>query len=131
MSNGSAVTEKQPTYCKWCGRVEITFSDAFKSKSGKFIPIEKASGVPHKCTANPNNQQQQQQQQSGGNSSSSNQAQTQQQPKQTDYDKSLDNGISAFSMMTDLIRLVEQTQKQMITMNEKLDRLLNLAEIRK
>lgn len=54
---------KQPIYCQWCHNVEITFSEHFKSKTGKFIPIEKASGVPHNCPQNPNRQQQQQSQQ--------------------------------------------------------------------
>lgn len=53
-------------------------------------------------------------------------SETQQQPK-TEYDKSVDNGISAFSMMTSLIRLVEQNQKLLVTMDDKLDRLLNLV----
>jgi len=43
-------------------------------------------------------------------------------------DESVDRGISAFTMMTDLIRLVEQTQKLLVTMDAKLDRLLNLSE---
>jgi len=42
-------------------------------------------------------------------------------------DESVDRGISAFSMMTDLIRLVEQTQKLLVSMDGKLDRLLNLT----
>jgi hypothetical protein len=32
--------------CKNCG-VELEFSEEFKSKSGKFIPLE--DGEPHKC----------------------------------------------------------------------------------
>lgn len=55
-------TQQQPIFCKHCHRVELTFNESFKSKSGKYIPIAKASGVPHKCSANPNQQQQQQQQ---------------------------------------------------------------------
>lgn len=53
--------------------------------------------------------------------------QPQEQSKQTEYERSVDNGISAFSMMTDLIRLVEQTQKLLVTMDGKLDRLTNLV----
>jgi hypothetical protein len=45
------------------------------------------------------------------------------QPEQSSVDK----GISAFSMMTDLIRLVEQNQKLLTNLNEKVDRLLNLT----
>lgn len=55
------------------------------------------------------------------------QSQAQQQPKQTDYDKSVDNGISAFSMMTNLILLVEQTQKSLVTLNEKVEHLTKLV----
>jgi hypothetical protein len=44
-------------------------------------------------------------------------------------DESVQRGITAFSMMTNLILLVEQTQKLLVTMDGKLDRLLlNLAE---
>ncbi|MGI0042375.1 MAG: hypothetical protein ACRD47_01580, partial [Nitrososphaeraceae archaeon] len=43
-------------------------------------------------------------------------------------DESVDRGISAFSMMSDLIKLVKQTQKQVVTMDGKLSILLNLAE---
>jgi hypothetical protein len=43
-------------------------------------------------------------------------------------EESVQRGITAFSMVTNLTILVEQTQKQLVTMDEKLNRLLNLAE---
>jgi hypothetical protein len=43
-------------------------------------------------------------------------------------DESVERGIDAFSMMSSLIVLVEQTQKLLVSMDSKLDRLLNLAE---
>jgi hypothetical protein len=52
-------------------------------------------------------------------------------PLATLSDESVDSGMTAFSMMTDLIRLVEQTQKRVVTVDEKLNRLLNLVELRK
>jgi hypothetical protein len=45
--------------CKFCNKTEIVFDNAFKSKTGKMIPIDKASGVPHNCSENPYNKQQQ------------------------------------------------------------------------
>jgi hypothetical protein len=54
----------------------------------------------------------------------------QQQP--SEYEQSVERGISAFSMVSDLIVLVEQTQKLLVAMDEKLDKLLiNLAELKK
>lgn len=46
--------------CKYCNSTEITFDNAHKSKSGKLIPLEKASGLPHNCSENPFTKQQQQ-----------------------------------------------------------------------
>jgi hypothetical protein len=48
------------TVCKYCNKVELSFSDAFKSKTGKMIPLDKASGVPHQCPENPYTKQQEQ-----------------------------------------------------------------------
>ena len=51
---------------EYTGLVVAIEVEHFKSKSGKFVPIEKSSGVPHKCSQNPNaytNGQQQAQQQ--------------------------------------------------------------------
>jgi hypothetical protein len=51
---------------EYIGLVVAIEVEHFKSKSGKFVPIEKSSGVPHKCSQNPNaytNGQQQAQQQ--------------------------------------------------------------------
>jgi hypothetical protein len=49
--------------CKYCNKVELTFDNAFKSKTGKLIPLDKTSGLPHQCAENPYSQQQQQPQQ--------------------------------------------------------------------
>lgn len=49
-------------------------------------------------------------------------------PLEKPSEESVQRGITAFTMMTDLIGLVEQTQKQLVTIDEKLNRLLNLAE---
>jgi hypothetical protein len=46
-------------------------------------------------------------------------------------DESVQRGITAFTMMSNLSILLELTQKHLVTMDEKLDRLLNLAELRK
>ncbi len=54
------------------------------------------------------------------------QAQQQAQPK-SEYDKSVDNGITAFGMMSSLIGLVEQNQKVLVTLNEKMDHLGKLV----
>ena len=48
--------------CKWCNKVELTFDNAYKSKTGKLIPLDKSSGLPHQCSSNPYSQLQQQQQ---------------------------------------------------------------------
>ena len=99
------------------------------SKSGKMIPLNKQTGEPHQCPENPYSKQQQQSQQ----------PQQQEQQKYTptkDYgisspiisEESVQKGITAFTMMNDLIGLVEQTQKLLVSIDGKLDRLLNLAE---
>ena len=51
------------TFCKYCGRTELVFDNAYKSKTGRLIPLDKTSGLPHQCTESPYAQQQQQQQQ--------------------------------------------------------------------
>jgi hypothetical protein len=48
--------------CKWCNKVELVFDNAYKSKTGKLIPLDKTSGLPHQCASNPYTQLQQQQQ---------------------------------------------------------------------
>lgn len=55
------------------------------------------------------------------------QVQQEQQQQQTDYDKSVNDGISAISHITSLIRLAEQTQKLLVTMDGKLDHLTKLV----
>ena len=39
--------------CKYCNNTELIFDNAHKSKSGKLIPLEKATGLPHNCSENP------------------------------------------------------------------------------
>jgi hypothetical protein len=46
-------TKEIPTYCRYCHKVQITFDQSRKSKSGKLIPIEKSSGLPHECDQRP------------------------------------------------------------------------------
>jgi hypothetical protein len=53
MSSYTTDNKEIPTYCKWCHKVEITFDQNRKSKSGKLIPIEKASGLSHECESRP------------------------------------------------------------------------------
>jgi hypothetical protein len=48
--------------CKYCQKVELTFDNAHKSKSGRLIPLDKQSGLPHQCSESPYAQKQQQQQ---------------------------------------------------------------------
>jgi hypothetical protein len=74
--------------CKYCNKVELTFDQAFKSKTGKLIPLDKTSGQPHQCAENPYSQPPKQQQQ----------------PQE------------------------DSVLKLLATINEKLDRVLNLAE---
>jgi hypothetical protein len=52
-------------------------------------------------------------------------------PLEKPSEESVQRGISAFTMMTDLTILVEPTQKLLVTVDGKLDRLLNLAELNK
>jgi hypothetical protein len=40
--------------CKYCGK-RIYFDSAFKSESGKFIPIDDETDEPHNCPNNPYN----------------------------------------------------------------------------
>ena len=35
-------------HCKDCN-AEIYFDDLYKSKNGKYIPLDKATGEPHEC----------------------------------------------------------------------------------
>lgn len=51
---------KNTLLCKYCNQVAIEFDVNRKSKSGKLLPIEVASGVPHSCPQNPYNQQKKQ-----------------------------------------------------------------------
>lgn len=46
--------------CKWCNKTELVFDNAYKSKTGKLIPLDKTSGLPHQCSENPYIKQQQQ-----------------------------------------------------------------------
>jgi hypothetical protein len=86
--------------CKYCNKTELVFDNAFKSKTGKLIPLDKTSGLPHSCSDNPYNTKQQEQSGSLLRANSS----------QTNFQVS------------------EVQQKELVTMNEKLDRLLNLTE---
>ena len=49
-------------------------------------------------------------------------------PLEKPSEESVQRGITAFSMMTDLIKEVEQIHNLLASMDGKLDRLLNLAE---
>jgi hypothetical protein len=107
--------------CKYCNKVELTFDKFHVSKSGKMIPLDKNSGMPHQCSENPYSQQQPKQQRQ--------QQAPQEQPKFRDYNLSEDSvqrGITAFSMVTNLTILVEQTQKQLVSMDAKLDRIISM-----
>jgi len=96
---------------------------AGKDEQGKTIQLEE-DGTKHLHKLKDQQLQQLQQQQT--------QPQPQLQSKQTsEYEQSVERGISAFSMMTDLIRLIEQTQGLLVTLDGKIDRLLNLANERK
>lgn len=127
----------KPQPCRnYCGAY-IYFdkdSEIGHPSSDKWIPLvyENNTGLrtnsPHHCPNSPYSKTQQQQQGQGqlkpqpkmsGNMT--------EQPSSTEYERSVDDGISAFSMMTDLIRLVEQTQKLLVSMDGKIDRLLNLT----
>ena len=48
--------------CRYCNKVELAFDNTFKSKTGKLIPLDKTSGLPHQCSENPYSKQQQPQQ---------------------------------------------------------------------
>ena len=63
MSYQQTQQERKPIYCRNNCGIEICF-DSRKSKSGKSIPIDKSSGLPHQC---PKSQYAQQQQESGTN----------------------------------------------------------------
>jgi hypothetical protein len=39
--------------CKHCNVTELVFDSQHKTKSGKFIPLEKSTGLPHNCPENP------------------------------------------------------------------------------
>lgn len=55
----------------------------------------------------------------------------QQQPQAEPFpkisDESVQRGITAFTMMSDLIGAVEENKQQLVAINEKLDRLINLT----
>jgi hypothetical protein len=115
--------------CKYCQKVELVFDNAHKSKSGRLIPLDKQSGLPHNCAENPYNTKQQEQ---SGRNIPTNTAQTEtteQQPS-TDFQvlpELVDKGITAFSMLSSLIKLVEQNQKELVTLNEKVEHLTKLV----
>ncbi|MGH9952235.1 MAG: hypothetical protein ACRD5J_11440, partial [Nitrososphaeraceae archaeon] len=52
-----------PTICKYCNKVELVFDSAYKSKTGKMIPLDKTSGLPHQCAESPYAKQQHEYQQ--------------------------------------------------------------------
>jgi hypothetical protein len=52
------VLERKPLLCKYCQKVEITFSKGRVSKAGRMIPLNANSLEPHKCIQNPYYQQQ-------------------------------------------------------------------------
>jgi hypothetical protein len=49
-------------------------------------------------------------------------------PLEKPSDESIQKGISAFTKMSELLGLVEQNRKLLVTVDEKLTRLLSLAE---
>jgi hypothetical protein len=46
--------------CKYCQKVELSFNEAYKSKTGRLIPLDKTSGLPHQCSESPYTKQQSQ-----------------------------------------------------------------------
>lgn len=107
------MASKQTYECYICKRNNFPNVRVYldgKTEDGKTI-YKNEDMSPHQ-----HKQKQQQQQQQSGRINPTEQA-------QTEYDKPVDRGINAFSMMRDLIRLVEQIQKQIVTIDEKVDRL--------
>jgi hypothetical protein len=105
--------------CKYGCAIQIQWDtelNAFREFDGRLHDRKRCESL-RPTNANQVQQQQQQKQQ--------------QNPLQKPSEESVQRGISAFTMMTDLIGLVEQTQKLLVTMNGKLDRLLNLVELDK
>jgi hypothetical protein len=93
--------------CRFCGKTEIVFDNAFKSSSGKMIPLDKQSGMPHQRSQSSYAKQHQQQQQQQ-------QSQPQQgQPKQ--------QGQGSTTVIT------QATQNDIII--KKLDRLQNTVDL--
>ncbi|HZD34034.1 MAG TPA: hypothetical protein VE130_02420 [Nitrososphaeraceae archaeon] len=96
---------------------EITF--AGKDSEGKTV-YKNRDGSPHQHREKLQQQSQQQTQQQL-------QPQQQDEPFEKVSDESADRGITAFTMMSDLIGLAEQNQKQLVTINEKIDHLTKLV----
>lgn len=54
----TVISEKKPQLlCRYCNTVAIEFDVNRRSRTGKLLPIEVASGVAHSCTMSPYNQQ--------------------------------------------------------------------------
>lgn len=104
--------------CQKNGYDDIQVFLAGKDEQGKTVYLE-----PDGVTRHIHKQQEQQQQQP----TKQQQQQQQQSGLEKVSDESVDRGITAFSMMSSLIVLVEQTQKQVVSMDEKLDRLTKLV----
>lgn len=90
---------------------EVIFSG--KDAEGKTILKDPATGLLHQ------HKQKQQQSQS--------QVQQQAQQPKSDYDKSVDNGITAFGMMSSLIGLVKQNQHALQGLDDKISHLTKLV----
>jgi hypothetical protein len=106
--------------CKMNGFPETRVYLDGKDENGKTI-YKNLDMLPHRHNILITKQQEQ----SGGNIPAG-QAPT----ETTDFQvrqESVDRGITAFSMMTALIRLVEQNQKELVTLNEKVEHLTKLV----
>lgn len=100
--------QQQPVFCKFCHKVELAFNEHFKSKSGKYIPIEKAGGVPHNCSQNPNQQQKQHEDKlrENRNSTTSSTPESQQRTQPTELQLKL-----IHARLTHIIQLIEDLTK--------------------
>ena len=108
------VMSRKPYECFRCRDNGFSNTQVYlagKNEQGKTVYVEE-DGAPHQHKTNKGT--------GSGNISLTDQQQ--QQSKQTEYERSVDNGITTFSHLTSLIRLVEQTQKLLVSMDGKLDR---------
>jgi hypothetical protein len=103
------------TICKYCNKLELVFDNAHKSKSGRLIPLDKQSGLPHQCSESPYTKQQQHQQ-SGGNIPTE-QAQTEAQRDITKTLTTFNNGVQE-----ELLDIINRLTR----LENKTDRIANL-----